>query len=128
MKTGNLNALIKLAQGDRSQNEFALHCNISSATLTLIQNGKRNPSPKILKKIADRSYNGVTYEELMIAAGFIPESFSKNAKKEKTNTDVSNTFFETLYSSLTDDEREMTVGYMKRLLERRGVNIDKLRA
>ena len=66
----------------------------------------------------------------MVAAGMLPD-MDKNfsfTKKEKTNTDVSNTFFETLYSSLTDDEREMTVGYMKRLLERRGVNIDKLRA
>lgn len=126
----NIFELITLAQGDRTQNEFALHCGLSSSALTRIKRNERKPTPDTLKKIAERAYNGITYEDLMVAAGMLPD-MDKNfsfTKKEKTNTDVSNTFFETLYSSLTDDEREMTVGYMKRLLERRGVNIDKLRA
>lgn len=60
--------LLKLAQGDRSQNQFALHCGVSSATLSHIMQGKHTPSPQFLRKIADRAYNGVTYDALLEAS------------------------------------------------------------
>ena len=60
--------LLKLAQGDRSQNQFALHCGVSSATLSHIMQGKHTPSPQFLKKIASRAYNGVTYDALLEAS------------------------------------------------------------
>lgn len=66
-----LSELLKLAQGDRTQNQFALHCGIGSSTLTRLMQGSRNPKPEILKKIAAKAYNGVTYDMLMRAAGFI---------------------------------------------------------
>ena len=44
--------LIKMAQGDRTQNDFAIHCGISSATLTQIKNGEYKTTPETLKKIA----------------------------------------------------------------------------
>ena len=63
--------LIKMAQGDRTQNDFAIHCGISSATLTQIKNGEYKTTPETLKKIASHAYNGVTYAQLMKAAGFL---------------------------------------------------------
>ena len=74
-----LSELIKLAQGERTQNQFALHCGIGSSTLTRLIKGTRNPKPEILKKIAAKAYNGITYEMLMQAAGFManPEKDNK---------------------------------------------------
>lgn len=61
--------LIKKAQGSRSQNKFAQSCDISSASITKILTDDYIPSAKILKKIAEHAYNGVTYEMLLKAAG-----------------------------------------------------------
>lgn len=47
--------LIKRAQGTRSQNEFAMHCNINSSTFTNLRQGKYNPSAKLLGKIAAKA-------------------------------------------------------------------------
>jgi HTH-type transcriptional regulator, competence development regulator len=66
-------SLIKMAQGDRSLNQFALNCNVNAGHLSRILNGKfvNPPKPDFLKKIAEHSYNNVTYPELMNAAGYL---------------------------------------------------------
>ncbi len=64
-----LNELIQKAQGERSQNLFASQCNISSASITRVLKGDYVPSAKMLKKIASKAENGVTFEMLMNAAG-----------------------------------------------------------
>lgn len=69
----NLNRLLDLAKGQRSQNEFALHCGVSSSALTRVKNGDYNTTPDFLKKVANRAHNGVTYKQLMIAAGFLTD-------------------------------------------------------
>lgn len=74
-----LKNLIKSAQGNRTQNQFAMHCGISSASLTRYANLQRFPTPDILKKIASKAHNNVTFEKLMLAAGYINENdFSTN--------------------------------------------------
>jgi len=65
----NLVKLIKLAQGNRSQNIFSMQCEVNAATLTKIIKEERKPSPDTLKKLANKAQNGVTYKDLMIAAG-----------------------------------------------------------
>ena len=62
-----LNALIRKAQGSRSQNQFSRNCGVSSSNLTRILNGERNPTPEVLQRIA-ASQSEVTYDELMRAA------------------------------------------------------------
>lgn len=62
--------LLKLAQGDRSLNAFSRHANVSPGNLSRIMNGQK-PSPEILKKLANKAHNNVSYEQLMIAAGYI---------------------------------------------------------
>lgn len=69
-----LNILIKKAQGDRTQNAFAMNCGINSASITRILTGENTPKPDILKKIASHAHNNVTYAQLMIAAGFIDKA------------------------------------------------------
>lgn len=65
--------LLNAAKGERTQNQFALHCGIGSSTITRFIKGERKPTPAVLKKIASKAYNGVTYEELMQAAGYLDE-------------------------------------------------------
>ncbi len=92
-----LNKLIKLAQGERTQNQFALHCGISSAAITRVLQGKNNPSPEFLQKIASKAYNGVTFEDLMAAriSPYIDIPFFKSNNKSTQNT------------SPTEEEREL---------------------
>lgn len=68
-----LSTLIKQAQGDISLNNFARKCKISSSTLSRIINNKNScpPTPSTLQKIATVSYNNITYDELMTAAGYM---------------------------------------------------------
>ncbi len=66
-----LNNLIELAQGNRTQNQYALNSGVNSSFITKIIKGERKPSPVILKKLANRAYNGITYEMFMRAAGYL---------------------------------------------------------
>jgi len=82
-----LSDLIKQAQGDISLNNFARQCKISSSTLSRIINMMNScaPSPSTLQKIAAWAYNGVTYDELMKAAGYITLNENIKARAEKEN-------------------------------------------
>lgn len=71
MNIKKLTALIKKAQGDRSQNEYAAHIGVSPASISRLLRGERVPSSKMLKKLASKAYNGVTYGQLMEASGYL---------------------------------------------------------
>ncbi len=70
MPEKSLLELLNLAKGDRSLNTFAQHANVSAGNLSRVFNGQK-PTPELLKKIALKAYNGVTYTQLMEAAGYI---------------------------------------------------------
>ena len=55
--------LIKEAQGDRGQNQFAQQCDISSSAITRIFTGTYVPSAKTLKKISDHAAGYLTQEQ-----------------------------------------------------------------
>lgn len=77
--------LIKKAQGERSLNQFAQQCDIDAGNLSRIINNKNKqpPKPDTLRKIANNAYNGVSYEELMDAAGHLDlPSENSSTKKE----------------------------------------------
>ena len=81
--------LIKLAQGNRSLNQFALHCNVDSGHLSRIINlkFKNPPSPDFIKKIASKAQNNINYEDLMKAAGYIQDKEdSLSPVSEDSNT------------------------------------------
>lgn len=82
-----LSDLIKQAQGDISLNNFARECKISSSTLSRIINMMNfcAPSPSTLQKIAACARNGVTYDELMKAAGYIALNENVKARAEAEN-------------------------------------------
>lgn len=93
-----LSDLIKHAQGDISLNNFARKCKISSSTLSRIINMMNScaPLPRTLQKIAARSNNGVTYDKLMKAAGYIDSNEDIKVKVEAEN-----------HISLVRDEKEI---------------------
>lgn len=71
-----------------------------------------NPSIGVLKDICDRS--GYDFRKFLEETGYL-------VSEPKT-------LFESIFNLLNDDEREMTMGYMQGLLERRGANLDILQA
>lgn len=65
--------LIKAAKGYRSLNQFAKECAVDAGNISRLLNKKSSqpPRPGTLKKIADHAHNNVTYDKLMMAAGYI---------------------------------------------------------
>lgn len=66
-------ALIKKAMGDRSINQYALHSGISATYISRLLRDmvESPPMPPTIKKLSSKAYNGVTYEDLMVAAGHL---------------------------------------------------------
>lgn len=102
-----LNRLIKLAQGNRTQNAYALQCGINSATITKIIHEGRTPTPAVLFKLASKAHNGVTYIQLMEAAGY----FGSNRQEDDF------VLFED-----DDSAAEVDVGLSERIWKRMTVN------
>jgi repressor LexA len=67
-------ALLQKAIGNRTLNEYARQANVSNSYISnLIRCKKDNPPEgKTIKKLADAAHNGVTYFELLEAAGLLP--------------------------------------------------------
>lgn len=76
-KTAFATLLIQ-AKGDRSINEYALHSGVTAAHISRLSRALLDapPSPQTIQKLADKAYNNVTYDDMMIAAGHITK---KNA-------------------------------------------------
>jgi hypothetical protein len=69
--------LIK-ARGERSINQYALHSGVTSAHISRLSRALLDspPTPQTIGKLAKSAYNGVTYEDFMDAAGYIPDAYS----------------------------------------------------
>ena len=113
-----LKTLIKKAQGNRTQNQFALNCDISSAALTRYIKGDRFPTPESLKKIASNAYNGVTYEELMESAGYIKSSKKVNNIEQKQKYNNNQKKLIDYYNSCNEKSQEMILWYAKCIAEK----------
>ena len=62
--------LIRSAQGNRSQTKFAIACNLNPATISRAYTGQTNLRIETLKRIAENSEGKITFEDLMVAAGY----------------------------------------------------------
>ncbi len=73
--------LLSKARGSRSRNKYAEECGISSAHISRLLREKIDtpPSPETIQKFSSVAHNGITYEDLMIAAGYIERSFTPNS-------------------------------------------------
>ncbi|WP_313558822.1 helix-turn-helix domain-containing protein [Ruminiclostridium cellobioparum] len=68
--------LLNAAKGNRKINEFANIVGVTRVYISQYINGKLNtaPSPELIKRIAENARNNITYNDLMIAAGYISNS------------------------------------------------------
>lgn len=75
---GRFKTILTQARGTRTNEDYARSSNVSRAYISAYMNGKRDepPSPDIIRKLADKAFNGVTYEDFMEAAGhFTPHRY-----------------------------------------------------
>lgn len=65
--------LLKQAKGKRSINQYANETGVSAAHISrfLRQMISSPPTPETISKFAGKAHNGVTYQDLMIAAGHL---------------------------------------------------------
>lgn len=81
--------LLRRAQGrGRSLRRFAEEAGISASYISRLARGMREepPTPEVIRKIADVAQNGVTYDDLMAAAGWIDESVTELIRRWREDT------------------------------------------
>lgn len=73
------NYLLK-ARGKRTNEAFSKESGVSRTYISTYLNMKRNepPTPEILRKLSNASYNNVTYEDLMRSAGHLNDFYTSN--------------------------------------------------
>lgn len=64
-----LGEYLRKLRGERSTRQVENYTNVSKSYISLLEQGKRHPSPEVLKKLS--TCYGVTYEELMEACGYL---------------------------------------------------------
>lgn len=86
--------LLKKAIGSRMQKDFASTIGISPAHLSRILNHRFNTPPSIetLKKIATHAENGVSYQDLLTACGYISDGESVGEITLPTESTPANKF------------------------------------
>lgn len=81
--------LIKAAMGNRNMSEYSLHSGVSLTYISRLirQLVEKPPQPITIKKLASRAHNGVTYTDLMVAAGHIVD-INRSYTEEDNNNDL----------------------------------------
>ncbi|RIE01754.1 hypothetical protein D3H35_13200 [Cohnella faecalis] len=102
--------LLKSAKGNRSINKYAQDIDISAAHISRLIRGLIGtpPSPETINKFAQGAHNGVSYNELMMAAGHIGKANVNedgNADRE-TGSRLEKEFLHILLSELYQQDYE----------------------
>ncbi|MBX4261270.1 hypothetical protein KTC96_06725 [Clostridium estertheticum] len=96
--------LLEKAKGDRSINQYANTINISAAHISRLLRKlvKSPPSPDTISKFASGACNGVTYNDLMLAAGHIDDKTEgiSTEKKQTQTVEKEKNFFNVILSDL----------------------------
>lgn len=69
----NFAELLNIARGDRSINKYGHDSDVDPGYISRLLRELIDaaPSPKVIAKLAKKAYSGVTYEDLMTAAGYL---------------------------------------------------------
>lgn len=83
-------ALLQQALGERSAYRYSQEVNVSRNHISLLlrKETKTVPSPETIKKLAEKADNGVTYEQLMIAAGHLASPSEAAAIQNMIESDL----------------------------------------
>jgi repressor LexA len=77
--------LLKTAMGDRSINQYALHSSVSATYISklLRELVEKPPGAVIIKKLAEKAQNSISYESLLRAAGHLPQEYETGKQFDK---------------------------------------------
>ena len=96
--------LLEKAKGDRSINQYANTIDVSAAHISRLLRKlvKSPPAPDTINKMAGGACNGVTYSELMLAAGHIDDKTEELFTENKRTQIIENEkkFFQIILSDL----------------------------
>ena len=104
--------LMQRAMGNRKMSEYAMHTGISLTYVSELIRGLRDkpPMPPTIRKLANKAYNGVTYNDLMEAAGHSEDNLISNSTSVKSipllgsiRTGIPNTAFQDIQEWLNID-------------------------
>lgn len=107
--------LLERAKGPRSWRQFAFDCDISYVQMRKLAQGEQEnpPRPKLIRKIADHSFNEVDLEDYMFAAGMIINDRPPVVREGERGDDA----YE-LYRSLPQKEKFMVNEFVSFLLQK----------
>jgi Predicted transcription factor, homolog of eukaryotic MBF1 len=79
--------LLQAAQGERSLNKYALESGVASAHISRLLRCLLDspPSPHTLEKLASCAHNEVSYEDFMVAAGYLSASHKTDEPKNNVS-------------------------------------------
>jgi transcriptional regulator with XRE-family HTH domain len=108
------------AKGNRSINQFGIACKVDPGYLSRLLRGllKNPPSPAILQKIATQADNGISYQDLMQAAGFWSTMPEKDTHEDSVVLNMHgllremNAFFR-MQPNLTPEEKDIFLQDMR---------------
>ena len=105
--------LLEKAKGDRSINQYANTVGISAAHISRLLRRlvSTPPAPETINKFASGAYNGVTYSELMLAAGHIDEKTEEITTRQKRTQilESEKKFFKVILSELYTQDFEWSL-------------------
>jgi transcriptional regulator with XRE-family HTH domain len=82
--------ILEDALGDRKTTEYAEESGVNRTYLSKYLNLRLDspPGPEIIKRLAEKAHNNVTYEDLMNAAGFLSDKSQAGNPQRKNREDV----------------------------------------
>jgi transcriptional regulator with XRE-family HTH domain len=82
--------ILEEALGDRKTTEYAEESGVNRTYLSKYLNLRLDspPGPEIIKRLAEKAHNNVTYEDLMSAAGFLSNINQTRDLKGNSKEDV----------------------------------------
>jgi hypothetical protein len=108
------------AKGSRSINQFGIACDVDPGYLSRLLRGLLDnpPSPSILAKVAAQAHNGISYQDMMQAAGLLApsEEVTDNTTPAATNMQgllrEMDAFFR-MQPNLTDADKDALIKDMR---------------
>lgn len=114
----NFKFLIEKAMGNRKISQYAEDSGVNRTYLSKYINQRLDnpPTPDILKRLSNSAHNNVTYNQLMMAAGYITtnDKKSKNIKQSQKYTTEDKELLDDI-SSLDDDLKKEAKKYIELL-------------
>lgn len=114
--------LLEKAKGDRSINQYGKHCDVDPGYISRLLRGLRDqpPSADIINKLASRAHNGVTAEELMVAAGYISDP-----DKPRELPETVAPYLPEGFSELSDEAKKEVLDYIDYIMVKYGKKENK---